>query len=158
MQNIAIALLCGALYCPVTDYDPSRDALRDIQEAVAWAAVQNKRVIVEVGGKWCERCGVLDRIFRETPGLSAVRERDFITVKVNVSPENENRDALKTLPPIYSYPHIFVLDSAGRLVRSQELDALFDSPRMFRVFLESCRSAPAVAPGYAKDAPRAGVN
>jgi hypothetical protein len=39
MQNTAIALLCGALYCPVTDYDPSRDALRDIHEAVAWAAV-----------------------------------------------------------------------------------------------------------------------
>jgi hypothetical protein len=158
MQNVAIALLCGALYCPVTDYDPSRDALRDIHEAVAWAAVQHKRVLLEVGGKWCERCRVLDRIFREMPGLAALREREFITVKVNVSPENENREALHKLPAVYSYPHMFVLDSAGRLVRSQDLDALFASPAMFRDFLEFCRSAPAVGPAYGKDPPRADVN
>ena len=40
-------------------------------------------------------------------------------MKVNFSPENENKELLSKYPQIPGYPHIFVLDSGGNLLHSQ---------------------------------------
>jgi len=106
-------------YVPVTRYDTHNNAARDIQDAIAEARLTGKRVLLEVGGEWCVWCHRMDRYFEENPKLLELRERDFITVKINFSPANENKKVLSAYPEIQGYPHIFVLDTDGKFLHSQ---------------------------------------
>lgn len=114
----------GSGYTPVHAYDPARDAEKDIREAVAEASRTNKRVLVEVGGLWCIWCRTMDKYFDEHKELTAYREEHFVMVKVNFSPENENKAALSKYPEVPGYPHIFVLGPDGALLHSQDTGQL----------------------------------
>ena len=48
----------------------------------------------------------------------------MLVVKVNFSKENENEKVLSAYPKIEGYPHLFVLDSDGKLLHSQDTGAL----------------------------------
>lgn len=106
-------------YAPVTKYDPKRDAAQDIEDAINEAEHTNRRVLLEAGGEWCSWCHTLDGFFDTHPALLALREKNFVTVKINFSEENENREVLSRYGAISGYPHIFVLDSDGKLLHSQ---------------------------------------
>lgn len=106
-------------YTPVSKYDPKRDAARDIDDAVAEAKRTNRRILLVVGGEWCSWCHTLDNYFTAHPELKALRNKNFVTVKINFSDENENDKVLSRYPPSEGYPHIFVLDSDGKFLHSQ---------------------------------------
>src|SRR6478609_7870084 len=94
----AIGVACAALLMAVSvraadlpsTFDPARDAARDLESALALAKTQGKRVIVDVGGEWCSWCHVLDRFLAADAEARGLRERGFVMVKVNYSPENKN--------------------------------------------------------------------
>lgn len=111
-------------YTPVTKYDPKRDAARDIDDAVAEAKRSQRRILLVVGGEWCSWCHTLEDYFTSHPELKARRDKNFVTVKINYSEENKNEAVLSRYGPIEGYPHIFVLDSDGKLLHSQETGAL----------------------------------
>jgi len=111
-------------YVPVSKYDPKRDAARDVQAAIAEARRSGKRILLEVGGEWCVWCHRMDRYFEENAKLLELREKHFITVKINFSPENENKKLLSAYPEIPGYPHIFVHDTDGKLLHSQNTGEL----------------------------------
>jgi thiol:disulfide interchange protein len=106
-------------YVPVHEYDPQRDAAADISAAVAEANRTKKNVLLEVGGKWCVWCRIMDAYFEANPDVLKLREDNFVTVKINFSPENENKEVLARYGEIPAYPHLFVLDSEGKLIQSQ---------------------------------------
>jgi thiol:disulfide interchange protein len=103
----------------VHDYDPARSAEQDVRNAIAEAKGAGKHVLLEVGGKWCIWCRIMDSFFEKNPDLTAFRDRNYITVKINYSPENQNQQLLSRYPKIDGYPHIFVLDQNGDLLHSQ---------------------------------------
>jgi thioredoxin-related protein len=107
-------------YVPVTVYDPKRNAAQDIASAIKEAQRTHKNVLVEVGGEWCSWCHRLDKFFLDHPDLLQLRDKNFITLKINFSEENENKEVLSKYPPIGGYPHIFFLDSQGKLLLSQD--------------------------------------
>jgi thiol:disulfide interchange protein len=109
----------SAKYVPVHEYDPQRDAAADIARAVAEAKRTKKNVLLEVGGKWCVWCRIMDSYFEANPDVLKLREDNFVTVKINFSPENENKEVLARYGEIPAYPHLFVLDSEGKLIQSQ---------------------------------------
>ena len=111
-------------YVPVTTYDPKRDAAKDIEDASNEAGRTNKRILLEVGGEWCSWCHTLDKFFETHSDLLALREKNFVTLKINFSEENENKVVLARYGPIQGYPHIFVLERDGKLLHSQETGAL----------------------------------
>jgi thiol:disulfide interchange protein len=113
-----------AEYVPVLKYDPARNAEQDIKAGVAEAKRTGKRVLLEVGGQWCIWCHIMDEYFEKHPDLLAFREKNFIMVKINFSDENKNEQVLSRYPPVAGYPHLFVLDSDGKLLRSQDTSAL----------------------------------
>ena len=106
-------------YIPVLKYDPNRDAAEDVQDAIKEAQHTNRRILLEVGGEWCSWCHTLDRFFEAHPDLLLLRDKNFVTVKINFSQENENKEVLSRYGAISGYPHIFVLDSDGKLLQSQ---------------------------------------
>ena len=111
-------------YITVNNYDPKRDAAQDIQDAIKEAQRAHKRILLEVGGEWCSWCHTLDRFFDAHPELIQLRDRNFVTVKINFSEENENKEVLSRYGPIESYPHILVLDADGKLLLSKETGSL----------------------------------
>jgi thiol:disulfide interchange protein len=111
-------------YIPVTKYDPKRNAAEDIQEAIEEAQHTNKRILLEVGGEWCSWCHTLDRFFEANPDLLILREKNFVTLKINFSEENENKEVLSRYDAIPGYPHIFVLERDGKFLLSQNTSVL----------------------------------
>ena len=111
--------LARAGLLPADRFDPARDAAADIRNAVTEAGRSGRRVLLDVGGEWCIWCRRLDTLFATHPDLAAFRESHFVVVKVNWSPENKNEQVLSRYPPVAGYPHLFVLDSDGTLLRSQ---------------------------------------
>ena len=111
-------------YAPVTTYDPKRDAETDIKDAVLEARRTGKRVLVDVGGEWCIWCHILDKFFDQNPSLLEYREQNFVMVKINYSPENKNEKFLSRYPKIPGFPHLFILDTKGKLLHSQDTSEL----------------------------------
>ena len=53
-----------------------------------------------------------------------LRDKNFVTVKINSSEENTNKEVLSRYEAIPVYPHIFVLDSDGKLLWSENTSIL----------------------------------
>lgn len=107
-------------------YDPARDAAHDIEQAIAEANRTGKRILLEVGGNWCIWCHEMERYFETHEDLRSLRDQNYITVKINYSPDNQNEDVLSKYPKISGYPHIFVLENNGTLLHSQNTGELED--------------------------------
>ena len=102
-----------------TGYDAARNPAKDLQAAIEDATRTNRRILLEVGGDWCVYCGIMDATFQSHPALKKVLDERYVTLKVNFSKENPNEAFLSKFPQIIDYPHFFVLDSQGTLLRSQ---------------------------------------
>ncbi|MDZ7638734.1 MAG: thioredoxin family protein [Bryobacterales bacterium] len=128
----------------VHHFDPRRNAAADLRQAISTANRDGKHVLVEVGGNWCPYCKLLDRFFEAQPEVARLRQKSYVFVKVNFSGENQNAEALSKYPQVRGYPHFFVLDGDGALVRSQRVATLGTntgySPERFTAFLKA--SAP----------------
>jgi thiol:disulfide interchange protein len=111
-------------YVPVHEYDSKRDAAADIKEAVAVAAQTHRRVLVEIGGKWCIWCTYLDKFFAQNTELRQFRDANFVMVKVNFSPENKNEKVISQYGGAPGYPHIVVLDADGKMLHAQDTSKL----------------------------------
>ena len=112
-----------------SSYDPKRDPAKDLELAKAQAKQGNKRILLDVGGDWCYWCRVLDKFFDEHQDLKAMRDQNFVLMKVNMSSLNENYAFLSQYPKIPGYPWIFVLDADGKLVKSEDTDGLEDGAK-----------------------------
>jgi thiol:disulfide interchange protein len=144
-QTSEKAATANAQYVPVHQYDDKRDAEQDIEAAIVEAQRTNKRILVEVGGLWCVWCRIMDEFFEKNPQLLAEREKNFIMLKVNFSPENKNETALARFPKITGYPHLFVLEQDGKLLHSQDTAELEEGKgynlEKFTSFLKQWSSA-----------------
>jgi thiol:disulfide interchange protein len=109
---------------PDAKFDPKRDAAQDIQAALAEARRTNRRVILDVGGEWCSWCHTLDRYFVEHQDLRALRDKLYVWIKVNWSPENKNDAMLSRYGRIDEFPHLLVLEQNGSLLQSQDTGVL----------------------------------
>lgn len=105
-------------------FDPTRDAEKDIADAIKIATKHNKRIILDVGGEWCGWCKKLDEFFLTNQEAAQILRERYIVVKVNWSQENKNEKVLSKYPKIQGYPHLFVLDKTGKLLHSQDTGLL----------------------------------
>jgi len=102
-------------------YDPSLDGMKQIKEAVATAATEGKNVFIQLGGNWCPWCVLFHNFCNEEPEVKEMFEKNFVTVKLNYSPENKNVEATTMLenPGRFGYPVFIVLDSKGKRIHTQ---------------------------------------
>ena len=100
-------------------FDPTRDSAKDLEAAKAEAKKSGRRILLDVGGNWCSWCRLMDKWFTEHPAVREARDKAFVVVPVNFSPENKNEAFLGQYPKVDGYPHFFILDADGKLVRDQ---------------------------------------
>jgi thioredoxin 1 len=149
-KSIAIAVFAGALLVsagwlgcretpvetPATTepgqaviYPEGAQAGKDIAAALAKAAKEKKRVLVDFGGNWCGDCQVLEIYFQD-PANRGLLEQNYVLVPVNIGRYDENMDiaARYGVPVSKGVPALAVLDASGQLVYSQR-NAEFQSMR-----------------------------
>ena len=121
LAGLAVLLLAPAWGVPALPekFDPGRDAAADVQQAVALAQAQRKRVLVDVGGEWCVWCHIFDRFVAARPEVQKATQDHYVLVKVNYSPQNRNEALLSQWPMAKRYPHFYVLDATGKMLASQ---------------------------------------
>lgn len=113
-------------------YDPARDAFADGFAALKLARETNRRVLIELGGDWCQWCHAMDRFLEQNPGVRQQLHRTFVMLKVNVSEDNDNAEFLKVFPAPPGYPHMYVADQDGKLLLSKDTGEFFDNGRYSR--------------------------
>ncbi len=123
-QSASVPPTPTSKFVAVESYDPARDASKDIADAAAEAARTHRLVLVEIGGKWCIWCTYFDKFFATNDDMRQLRDKNFVMVKVNFSPENKNEAVISRYGTVPGYPHLFVLDDAGKLVHSQDTSTL----------------------------------
>ncbi|MBX7171086.1 MAG: thioredoxin family protein [Pyrinomonadaceae bacterium] len=105
-------------------FDPKRDPNADLQTAIAKAQKENKRIVLDIGGEWCVWCRKMDVYLMQHKDLAKLRDKNFVWVKINMSEENENKAFLSNYPEIPGYPHLYVLEKDGTLLKSQDTSEL----------------------------------
>jgi len=103
----------------VSDYDPKRDPEIDLKKSVAMAAKDGRRILMVAGSRSCGWCRSLSREFKKDPKVAELLAKHFVIMKVNYDEANGNLFFLQDYPDISETPHFFVLDSQGKLLRSQ---------------------------------------
>ena len=111
----------GSAYVPVLKFDTKRDAAADIQAAIAEAQRIGKRVLLDVGGDWCQYCHQMDQFFAEHSEILQLRNNKFITVAIYYGTDNKNPQALSHYSKVLGVPHFFVLEKDGTLLYSQHV-------------------------------------
>jgi thioredoxin-related protein len=114
----------GGAYLVVDRFDSTRDAARDIREAIVEANRTGRRILLDVGGGWCIWCHRLDSFFAEQKDLAGYMHEHFVVVKIFYSREYKNEAVLSRYPKIPGYPHLFVLEKDGSLLFSQDTGKL----------------------------------
>lgn len=107
-------------------YDPGRDPALDLEAAIVRATVENRRILILVGGEWCIWCHILDDYVKSEKEIASELRASFLIVKVNFSQDNRNEAFLSKYPAVSGYPHMFVLDRSGALLHSQDTSELED--------------------------------
>jgi len=110
-------------------YSETADPHADIQAALATAAKEHKRVILDFGGNWCGDCQVLDIYFHDQKNLSLL-ESNFVLVHIDIGHMDKNVDVAGKygVPLKKGVPALAVLDSRGKLLYSQK-DGEFEAMR-----------------------------
>jgi thiol-disulfide isomerase/thioredoxin len=90
----------ASVYVAVDRFDSTRDAARDIREAMVEAKSSGRRILLDVGGGWCIWCHRLDAFFGEEQDLADDMHKHFVVVKVFYSREYKNEAVLSQYPKI----------------------------------------------------------
>ena len=122
-------------------YDPDRNPAADLKQAIVVAQNEKKRIMLELGGDWCIWCKFMDEFYATHPDILQFRADHYVLVKVNVSDENMNEEFLSQFPSAAGYPHIYILESDGTFLHSQDTAKLEDGkdsyvPEVFMSFLQ----------------------
>ena len=101
-------------------YPANANARADIKAAIAKAAREHKRVLLDFGADWCLDCHILDNAFHNNPDVEPLVEKNYIVVHIDIGkqdPPKNNDVAIKYHVPLEKgVPALAVLDSTGKLL------------------------------------------
>ena len=123
----------------VTDYDPERDNVDLVTNAMGRAASEDKQVLLILGGDWCSWCKVLENDIDESEELIAVLSRHYVVAKVHCDSGSPGIRYKPRKQPQYgasfvtirtkSYPHLVILDKDGKRLLSRNMSGLVENRR-----------------------------
>src|SRR5215471_5707834 len=102
-------------------YDESADSAKQVTEAQARAKKENKNVLLQFGANWCGWCHKLHKLFEADAEIAGVLKESYIVVMVDVNKgHNTDIDQRYQNPTRFGLPALVVLDSAGKVLVSQD--------------------------------------
>jgi thioredoxin-related protein len=124
LLSFVLVITCMAQAPSGLKYDPKANPKADFQTACARASKEGKHVLMDVGGEWCGWCHRMDKFLTDQPELAALLAKNYVLLKVNFSEENKNEAFLAQYPKVNGYPHLFVFDASGKLLKSKSTGEL----------------------------------
>ncbi|MEX2113806.1 MAG: thioredoxin family protein [Pirellulales bacterium] len=103
----------------VDHYDGARNTADDLAATVERAQAENKRILLQVGGDWCGWCKRMSEFIETNNAVRDTVSHNYLLMKVTHDDTQKNEEFLSQYPKISAYPHLFVLDSDGKLLHSQ---------------------------------------
>ena len=129
-------------------YNPFADAKQELNLAIRQANIENKHVLVQIGGNWCPWCIRLHHFFETNRAVDSILKADYILVRINYSKENKNQDIMAMLgyPQRFGFPVLVVLDEKGNRLHTQntgylEFEKSYDEEKVRQFLLGWNRSA-----------------
>lgn len=109
------------IYSQIPDYKRDADPWIDLKNAKERALKENKRILMIVGGEWCEWCLKLDKFLKNDRELLDIIEKNYIVIKIySLQTLEPNETFLIKLPLPKGFPFIYVLEKDGELLAAQE--------------------------------------
>ena len=109
-------------------YDVKADGQVVFDRALARARAENRRVLVTIGGNWCEWCHKLHLLFRRDPAISSRLARSYVELLLDTA-AHEAVIARLAPDPKAGVPFLFVLAPSGEVLARQETGSLELGPR-----------------------------
>lgn len=118
---VAVAFAMTTMAQAPKVYDPQRDAMAQIDSAVAAAHQSGRYVLCQVGGNWCPWCLRFAQFADTNQVVHQTISDNFVYIHVNYSKENKNPEAMRRLgnPARFGFPVFVVLDGGGRPIHIQ---------------------------------------
>ncbi|MEO5571684.1 MAG: thioredoxin family protein [Bacteroidia bacterium] len=102
-------------------YNPKAVPVEDLAKAVQQAMMQNKHVMIQIGGNWCKWCRVFYNFTKSDHEIDSVMNANYVVMHVNYSKENKNLPFLETMefPQRFGYPVFVILNVSGQRIHTQ---------------------------------------
>lgn len=99
-------------------YDEKLDGMKQIDEALAKAKAEGKKVVCQVGGNWCVWCLRFADFITKDEDISKLISDNYVYIHVNTSNNNKNEKAIERLGnQKLGYPHLVFLNADGNISR-----------------------------------------
>jgi hypothetical protein len=108
----------AAGFYSVAVYNESQDPAGDLAATIERATVENKRILIQVGGEWCIWCHRISDYMETNEKVRKLTDDHFIVMKVTY-PAAKVDSFLEQYPRVEAYPHLFVLEPDGTFLHSQ---------------------------------------
>ncbi len=121
-------------------YDESLDGQKQIDDAMAQAKKDNKRILIQFGANWCGWCHKLHKLFETDKPVSDELKADYVLILVDVN-NGHNKDLMtKYAADRLGLPSLVVLDAEGKHVTTKNTAELEEgdhhSPEKVLAFLK----------------------
>jgi thiol:disulfide interchange protein len=104
-------------------YDPSLDPVQTLQKAQADAQRNGRKILVVLGGNWCQWCLSLDHLMRTDEEIKEHLGKHFVVVKLD-SAKAKVLDDQWGKPTRFGVPVLIFLDANGKVEYVQETGSL----------------------------------
>ncbi|MGM5630122.1 thioredoxin family protein [Apibacter raozihei] len=107
-------------------YSPLENAEQKIDSLLSVAQKENKFVLIQIGGNWCQWCLRFHQLIKETPEIQNIINKNFLVYNLNYSKENKNEELLTKyeFPQRFGFPVFVILNQNGVKIHTQQSDYL----------------------------------
>ena len=125
-------------------YNADGKGLERIEQALVLAQMDNKRVLLQIGGDWCSWCHKLYNLLQQDDTLRAPLRSEYVLVMIDNQADKAVLEKWNIHPS--GYPYLVVLDANSTKLTEQETGSLEigqrHDPAKVKAFLEQWKPAP----------------
>ena len=115
-----LIIFSNQLFSQIKIYDVNVNPIKQFEEALILAKLQNKHVMLQIGGNWCSWCIKFHNFYKNDAELDSMVNADYVVVNVNYNLKNDMTLFTKLkFPQRVGFPVLVVTDADGNLLHTQ---------------------------------------
>ncbi len=125
-------------------YDVNANPVEQFNKAIKNAKLNNKHVMIQIGGNWCSWCYKFHDFYENDTELDSLLKSNYIVININYNKKSANDSFFKQLgyPQRFGFPVIVITDANGKRLHTQNSWYLEDGKssydkKKFKSFLKN---------------------